>query len=93
MTGGKSDPGPCKSYKSYSISRSAPCPQDADLWLSAVDAGDQNVYFIDGEELFGKDLRDCCTVDGCHPNDFGFYRMYARVLPVLKKALKKQAAR
>ena len=62
-------------------------------YQNAVDAGDQNVYFIDGEELFGKDLRDCCTVDGCHPNDFGFYRMYARVLPVLKKALKKQAAR
>lgn len=58
-------------------------------YQNAVDAGDKNVYFIDGEELFGKDLRDCCTVDGCHPNDFGFYRMYARVLPVLKQALKK----
>ena len=28
------------------------------------------------------------TVDGCHPNDLGFYRMYRTVLPVLRKALK-----
>ena len=56
----------------------------------AVAAGDKNVYFIDGESLFAGDLRDACTVDGCHPNDLGFFRMYASVLPVLKKALKLQ---
>ncbi|MBE7028494.1 MAG: hypothetical protein E7407_05635 [Ruminococcaceae bacterium] len=37
--------------------------------------GDKNVYFIDGESLFGGEDRDCCTVDGVHPNDLGFYRM------------------
>lgn len=37
--------------------------------------GDQNVYFIDGEQLFAGELRDSCTVDGCHPNDLGFFRM------------------
>ncbi|MBR7120869.1 MAG: hypothetical protein IKC94_01345 [Lentisphaeria bacterium] len=57
-------------------------------YQNAVNAGDKHVYFIDGEKLFGTDLRDCCTVDGCHPNDLGFYRMYKCVLPVLKKALK-----
>jgi lysophospholipase L1-like esterase len=57
-------------------------------YLNAVAAGDKNVYFVDGEKLFGTDLRDCCTVDGCHPNDLGFYRMYKCVLPVLKKVLK-----
>lgn len=57
-------------------------------WQHAVDSGDRNVYFIDGELLFGKKLHDACTVDGCHPNDLGFYRMYKHVLPVLKKALK-----
>ena len=54
----------------------------------AVENGDRNVYFIDGETLFGGDLYDSCTVDGCHPNDLGFYRMYKHVLPVLKQALK-----
>jgi len=57
-------------------------------YQNALDAGDKNVYFVDGEKLFGTDLRDCCTVDGCHPNDLGFYRMYKCVLPVLKEALK-----
>ena len=58
-----------------------------DSYRRAVKAGDRNVYFIDGETLFGKDMHDGCTVDGCHPNDLGFYRMYQHVLPVLKKAL------
>jgi len=42
---------------------------------NAVAAGDKNVYFVDGEKLFMGDLRDSCTVDGCHPNDLGFARM------------------
>ena len=50
--------------------------------------GDKKVWFVDGEKLFGTDLHDCCTVDGCHPNDLGFYRMYKTMLPVLKEALK-----
>lgn len=53
----------------------------------AVAAGDKHVYFIDGETLFGKEGRGECTVDKCHPNDLGFYRMYENTLPVLKKAL------
>ena len=57
-------------------------------YLHAVAAGDRNVYFIDGETLFGRRMHDACTVDGCHPNDLGFYRMYRHVLPVLEKALK-----
>ena len=56
-------------------------------WQNAIDNGDKNVYFVDGETLFGGDLRDCCTVDGTHPNDLGFYRIYSTILPVLKEAL------
>ena len=41
----------------------------------AMEQGDQNVYFIDGPELFGGLERDACTVDSTHPNDLGFYRM------------------
>ena len=42
---------------------------------NAIAAGDKNVMFINGKTLFEGDMRDSCTVDGCHPNDLGFYRM------------------
>lgn len=32
-------------------------------------------------------MRQCCTVDGVHPNDLGAYRMARAVLPVLKEIL------
>lgn len=50
-------------------------------------SGDRYVWMIDGADLFGTGFRDCCTVDGCHPNDLGFLRMAETVLPVLRKAL------
>lgn len=53
----------------------------------AIASGDRHVYFIDGETLFGADLREECTVDACHPNDLGFFRMFDRTLPVLREAL------
>ena len=58
-------------------------------YRNAVERGDRNVYFIDGKILFGRKMRDACTVDGCHPNDLGFYRMHKHVLPLLKKIVKK----
>lgn len=60
---------------------------------NAVKAGDRNVYFVDGSILFGNKMRDACTVDGCHPNDLGFYRMYKHTLPILAQALKNAAER
>lgn len=56
-------------------------------YTNAVAAGDKNVYFIDGEQFFGLLGRDMCTVDGCHPNDLGFYRMAEKVYEMLLKAL------
>ncbi len=53
----------------------------------ALAAGDANVYFIDGETLFGESDRDLCTVDGTHPTDLGFLRMADHLEPVLRKAL------
>lgn len=44
-------------------------------FINAFRAGDKNVYFLEGSTLFNGDMRDSCTVDGCHPNDLGFYRM------------------
>lgn len=49
--------------------------------------GDTNVYFIDGEILFGETDRDACTVDGTHPNDIGFYRFYKVLCPLLRRLL------
>jgi hypothetical protein len=57
-------------------------------YKNAVDDRDLNVYFIDGETLFGSSNRDSCTVDGCHPNDLGFMRMAENIYPTVKKALK-----
>ena len=51
----------------------------------AVSEGDKNVYFIDGQTLFGKTDRQSCTVDGTHPNDIGFLRMAEAVYRELKK--------
>lgn len=56
-------------------------------YLSALNKGDKNVYFIDGKNLFGTYGRDRCTVDGTHPNDIGFERMAETILPVLKEIL------
>jgi hypothetical protein len=44
-------------------------------YLKAKEQGDENVYFLDGETLFGTKDREICTVEGLHPNDLGFYRM------------------
>lgn len=38
------------------------------------------VSFLDGAELFGEESRECCTVDGIHPNDLGFYRMAGKIM-------------
>lgn len=54
----------------------------------ALSEGDRNVYFIDGETLFGEHCREECTVDGTHPNDLGMYRMACRIGEVLDSALK-----
>lgn len=45
---------------------------------TAVASGDKNVYFIHGTELAELCESDG-TVDGCHPNDLGFYSMYVRL--------------
>ncbi len=61
-----------------------------ETYRKAVENGDKNVSFIDGRILFGEQDRDACTVDKCHPNDLGFYRMAKAVYPVLKKYLVKK---
>lgn len=56
-------------------------------YLKAKANGDVNVYFINGESLFGKEDWHSCTVDGLHPNDLGFYRMAKAVYKKVKSIL------
>jgi len=53
---------------------------------NAVTSGDKNVYYIDGEELWGENW-DLCSVDGLHPNDIGFAKMADRIEKTLKKLI------
>lgn len=61
-------------------------------YYRALEEGDTRVGYIDGETLFQKEDRDACTVDNCHPNDLGFYRMAQTIYPVLSELLKKAKA-
>ena len=56
-------------------------------WENARAAGDDRVWFVDGETLFGTTDRELCTVDGCHPNTLGFLRMADAIEPALREAL------
>lgn len=51
-------------------------------------AGDNNIYFVDGNKLFGNVDVDECTVDGYHPTDLGFYLEAKNLYPILTKILK-----
>ena len=52
-------------------------------YLRAKELGDERVCFIDGGTLFSGEDADNCTVDTCHPNDLGFYRMAKTIYGVL----------
>lgn len=73
-----------------------PCDRDFEGRKRAIEAtyeraikeGDTNVYFIDGMTMFDGEFADCCTVDGCHPNDLGFYRMAISIGAVVEKVIK-----
>lgn len=51
-------------------------------------AGDSHVYFVDGSHIFDGEFRDSCTVDGCHPNDLGFYRMALAIGAMIERAIR-----
>jgi len=55
---------------------------------AALAAGDRKVSFVDGARLFDGPFADSCTVDGCHPNDLGFFRMAQKIGDAVEAALK-----
>ena len=48
--------------------------------------GDDNLYFVDGYNLYGADF-DECTVDGAHFTDLGAYRYAHSLAPVIERIL------
>ncbi len=52
---------------------------------NAIAAGDKNVYFIPSKELMPDNDG---TVDGCHPNDYGFMCMAKRLINELEGIIK-----
>ena len=58
-------------------------------YKNALANGDKNVYFIEGNTLWGGENPNDCTVDSCHPNDLGFFRMAQKIGAVLKEILEK----
>ncbi|MBR4767430.1 MAG: hypothetical protein IK088_00455 [Lachnospiraceae bacterium] len=58
-------------------------------YKKAKEAGDNNIYFINGSEFFPKGLRELCTIDATHPNDLGMYYMGLAVYDVLNGILNK----
>ena len=58
-----------------------------ETYCKAKAQGDNLVWFIDGEKMYGDIEKNACTVDTCHPTNLGFYRMAKYIAPVLKKLL------
>lgn len=56
-----------------------------ETYNNAINAGEKNVYFIDGQQIFNMLAGFDCTVDGCHPNDIGFLCMANSVIKVIEE--------
>lgn len=56
-------------------------------YIRARESGDVNVYFIDSASFFAEEEFDAHMVDGCNPNDLGFYKMAKAMYPLLRKLL------
>ncbi|MBR3767840.1 MAG: hypothetical protein IKL10_06330 [Clostridia bacterium] len=52
---------------------------------NAKATGDKNVYFLDGERFYDEIGLKNATVDGCHPNDLGFYAFYKNIEELIRK--------
>ena len=61
-----------------------------DTYRYARDHGDNNVYYIDGEQVFAGPYHELCVVDGTHPTDMGFALMADAIGTALKKAFVRQ---
>ncbi|MBQ4563280.1 MAG: hypothetical protein IJA58_02235 [Lachnospiraceae bacterium] len=60
-------------------------------YLKARQAGDENVYFIDGMSFFHGANQYEYTMDAIHPNDAGFLCMAENIATVIRHILEKEA--
>ncbi len=58
-----------------------------ETFQTAQAEGDRHIAFIDGATLFAGAQYCDCTVDGCHPNDLGFFRMAQVIGAAIKEML------
>ncbi len=58
-------------------------------YMNAKARGDENVWFISGNDLLCPELEGNYNVDGCHPNDFGFFSMASAIRPMLAEMIEK----
>ena len=58
-------------------------------YLNARAAGDENVYFIDGQSIF-PDFADAATVEGIHANDLGQAFIGVAIAKVLREIIAKR---
>lgn len=54
-------------------------------YKNALEKGDKNVYFLDGQTFYSETGLDNSTVDTCHPNDLGFYAFYKNISQFIKE--------
>jgi len=72
----------------WSMTRENPGAKSREVVINTYEEAKENgenVYFVDGEKMFGTEFADCASVDGCHPNDFGFVKMAEAVLEVINE--------
>ena len=56
-------------------------------YRNAVEAGDKNVWFIDGMKYINENGGDDCILDGIHPNDYGYMIMAAQIQKILEQII------
>ena len=59
-------------------------------YLKAREAGDRNVYLLDGTAFFADEHLYDCTMDHVHPNDLGFLRMAQGIGTVIRHILEQR---
>ena len=80
------------------ILASAPMKRDNEEWHHRYEIikqtydrakkdGDENIYLVSGHDMVELFDPEIMTVDGCHPNDFGFFCMAKAFAGVIEKLL------
>jgi len=59
------------------------------IYQARKNAGDTNLFFIDGTDFWSPEDYSENTVDSAHPSDLDFARMAEKLKPVLLRLLKK----